>query len=122
MGLAGTVVASWSLTQEVAGLSPFNENYFLSLNSLNSVKTSRESSAAFSKNAFVVVVYCYVSFRVSGSRYRAELCNTSMMRDVLKKMRIPETKALHAHEKAFKDLKYLYNICNETLDVSILHS
>ena len=25
MGLAGTVVASWSLTQEVAGLSPFKD-------------------------------------------------------------------------------------------------
>ena len=25
MCLAGTVVASWSLTQEVAGLSPFND-------------------------------------------------------------------------------------------------
>ena len=58
----------------------------------------------------------------TGLQYRTELCKTSMMRDVLKKMRIPETKALHAHEKAFKDLKYLYNLCNETLDVSFLDS
>ena len=28
MYLAGTVVASWSLTQEVAGSSPFNGMYF----------------------------------------------------------------------------------------------
>ena len=28
MGLAGPVVAPWSLTQEVAGLNPFNEKYF----------------------------------------------------------------------------------------------
>ena len=29
MCLVATVVASWSLTQEVIGLSPFNDNYFL---------------------------------------------------------------------------------------------
>ena len=28
MCVAGAVVASWSLTQEVAGLSPFNDKYF----------------------------------------------------------------------------------------------
>ena len=28
MYLAGAVVASWSLTQEVAGSSPFNDKYF----------------------------------------------------------------------------------------------
>ena len=28
MGAAGAVVASWSLTQEVAGSSHFNEKYF----------------------------------------------------------------------------------------------
>ena len=39
--IAGAVVASRSLTQEVAGLSPFNDK-FLSLNSLNSVKTFRK--------------------------------------------------------------------------------
>ena len=56
MCLTGAVVASWSLTQEVASLSPltqevagsspFNElnNFFLSLNLLNSVKTFREIS------------------------------------------------------------------------------
>ena len=41
MCLAGTVVASWSLIQEVAGLQGFEPFYcddiFLSLNSLNSV-------------------------------------------------------------------------------------
>ena len=42
--LAGAMVASWSLTQEVAGLNPFNENYFLTLNSLNTVKTLRKNS------------------------------------------------------------------------------
>ena len=40
--LAGAMVASWSLTQEVVGLIPFNDNYFLFLNSLNSVKTFRK--------------------------------------------------------------------------------
>ena len=43
MSLAGTVVESWFLTQEVAGLSPFSDNYVLSPNLLNLVKT-------FSKN------------------------------------------------------------------------
>ena len=45
MCLAGTLVASWSLTQDIAGSSFFNDNssffndnYFSSLNSLNSVK------------------------------------------------------------------------------------
>ena len=33
--LPGTVVVSWSLTKEVAGSSPFNDNYFLSMNLLN---------------------------------------------------------------------------------------
>ena len=36
--LAGAVVACWSLTQEVAGSSPFNIINFLSLNSLNPEK------------------------------------------------------------------------------------
>ena len=59
---------------------------------------------------------------VTGIQYRTELFKTLMMRDMLKKMRIPETKVLQAHEKAFKDLKYLYDLCNETLDVSFLDS
>ena len=29
MCLAGTVVASWSLTQEVTGSSPFNDKHFV---------------------------------------------------------------------------------------------
>ena len=37
--LSGTVVVSWSLTQEVAGSTPFNDKYFLLL---NSVKTFRK--------------------------------------------------------------------------------
>ena len=36
--LAGAVVASWSLTQEVASSSPSNDKYFLWQNSLNSVR------------------------------------------------------------------------------------
>ena len=45
MCLAGTVVAFWSLIQELAGSSPFTvmTNIF-SLNLLNSVKTFRENS------------------------------------------------------------------------------
>ena len=31
MYLAGTVVASWFLTQEIAGSSPFNDKYFCQL-------------------------------------------------------------------------------------------
>ena len=42
--LAAAVVASWSLTQEVAGLNPFNDKTFLSLNLLKSVKTFRKNS------------------------------------------------------------------------------
>ena len=40
--LAGTVVASWSLTQEVAGLSPFTVK--TNILPLNSVKTLRKNS------------------------------------------------------------------------------
>ena len=31
---AGAMVAPWAITQEVAGSSPFNDKYFLSLNSV----------------------------------------------------------------------------------------
>ena len=50
MCLAGAVVASWSLTQEVADSSPFNvmTNIFLSLNSLNSTKIFSENSIIIS--------------------------------------------------------------------------
>ena len=45
MCFAGAVVACWSLTQEVAGSSPFTVmGNFLSLNSANSVKTFRKNS------------------------------------------------------------------------------
>ena len=44
MCLACTMVASWCLTQEVAGSSPFTDKCFLSLNLLNSVKTFRKNS------------------------------------------------------------------------------
>ena len=47
MCLAGTVVASWLLTQEVAGSSPLLWwQLFVSLNSANSGKTFRENSNA----------------------------------------------------------------------------
>ena len=42
--LVGAVVASWSRTQEMAGSSPFNDKYFLSANSLNSVTIFRKNS------------------------------------------------------------------------------
>ena len=42
LSLTCVVVASWSLTQEVAGLSPFNDKYYLSLNLANSVKIFRK--------------------------------------------------------------------------------
>ena len=41
MCLAGAVVASWSLIQDVAGSRPFNDKYLLLL---NSVKTFRKNS------------------------------------------------------------------------------
>ena len=45
MCLTGAVVASWSLTQEVAGLSHFSVmTNILSLNSANSVKPFRKNS------------------------------------------------------------------------------
>ena len=50
MCLAGAVVASWSLTQEVTDSSPFNAmtNIFLSLNFLNSTKIFSENSIIMS--------------------------------------------------------------------------
>ena len=44
MCFAGAVVASWSLTQEVAGSNPFTVYKFFWLNSANSVKTFRKNS------------------------------------------------------------------------------
>ena len=45
MCLAGTVVASWSLKQKVAGSNPFTVMAnFLSLNLLNSMKTFKKNS------------------------------------------------------------------------------
>ena len=54
---ADAVVASWSLTQEVAGSSPFNDNYLFSLNTLNSVKTFRKNSnqSVCPKHSMVVI-------------------------------------------------------------------
>ena len=46
MCLTGAVAASWSPTQEVAGLSHFSDKYFLSLDLLNSGKTFRKHSNA----------------------------------------------------------------------------
>ena len=53
MCLAGTVVAPWSLTQEVAGLNPFNDKYLLLMNSLNSVKTFRNNSIVWIQSRLV---------------------------------------------------------------------
>ena len=45
MCLAGTVVASWSLTQEVAGLSPFNVTTNIFVTEFSEFKeTFRENS------------------------------------------------------------------------------
>ena len=55
--LAGTVVASWFLKQEVAGFSPFNYKYFLSLNLLNSVKTFWKSSNFYHKTICLSVMF-----------------------------------------------------------------
>ena len=44
MCLSSTVIESWPITQEVTGSSPFNDKYFLPLNSANSVKTFRKNS------------------------------------------------------------------------------
>ena len=55
--LADAVVAPWSLTQEVAGSSPFNDNYLSSLNSLNSVKTfGKNPNQSVSPKHSVVVI------------------------------------------------------------------
>ena len=54
MCLAGTVVASWSLTQEMAGSSPLTVmTHFNPLNSTNSMKT-------FGENSFVNIFYSKV--------------------------------------------------------------
>ena len=48
MCLVGTVVGSWCLKQQVAGSSPFTVmTNTLSLNSANSMKTSRENSIVY---------------------------------------------------------------------------
>ena len=61
MCLAGTVVVSWSLTQEVASSNPFivMTNIF-SLNSENSVKTLRENL-----NVLDVTPSPFISLKVS---------------------------------------------------------
>ena len=45
--LADTVVAFWSLTQEVACLNPFNAKYFWSPNTANSMKSFRKNPISF---------------------------------------------------------------------------
>ena len=47
---AGAVVAPWAITQEVAGSSPFNDKYFLSL---NSVEKNGENSTVLNDDLFV---------------------------------------------------------------------
>ena len=51
MCLAGAVVASWSITQEVAGSSPFTVMTNILL--LNSVKTFRENSNDCTKRSLI---------------------------------------------------------------------
>ena len=67
MCLAGTIVAFWSLTQEVEGLSPFTERtIFLSLTMLNSMKTLRENSIGLLQNdPFLVFLTFATKVKVS---------------------------------------------------------
>ena len=58
MCLAGPVVASWSLTQEVAGSSPFTVmKNILSLNSANSVKKFRKNSNEYQLKGIIIGVW-----------------------------------------------------------------
>ena len=58
MRFAGAVVALWSLTQEEADLSHFDDKYFLSLNWLNSVKTFRKNSMVSIEHFDYVLIHC----------------------------------------------------------------
>ena len=67
MCFAGTVVASWPLTQEVTGSSPFNDKYFLPLNSRNSVKTFKKNSnvvCSFASHVFEVELWWFGLLRL----------------------------------------------------------
>ena len=62
MCLAGAAVASWSLTQEVAGSSAFNDKYFLSLNDhlgKNSLMAYRKQKAQHLFRAIHNVDQCH---------------------------------------------------------------
>ena len=63
MCLGGAEVASWSLTQEVAGSSPFTVliNIF-SLNLLNSVKTFRENSNSLAAIGNITVLDKHLTY------------------------------------------------------------
>ena len=65
MCLAGNLVASLSLTQELAGSSPFNDKYFLSLNSLKNIQEKTTIGRGCSKNeqTFVNIVGVGCSIR-----------------------------------------------------------
>ena len=56
MCLAGTAVASWSLTQKVAGSSPFDDKYFLSINSVKKIR----------KNSNVLLTRVHVNLSLIG--------------------------------------------------------
>ena len=47
---AGTVVASWSLTQKMTGLNPFNNKYFQSLNTANRATFTSRTNSIVSKD------------------------------------------------------------------------
>ena len=59
---AGTVVASWSLTQKVAGLSPFTVmTNILSLNSDTQISSKTEVNSYAKTNMYLTSIYhsCY---------------------------------------------------------------
>ena len=77
MCLAGAVVASWFLTQEVEGWSPFTA--MTNILSLNSVKTSRKKSTEF-ENCELPTSWCKV-IRVSTHTTRYTLAHLIINKD-----------------------------------------
>ena len=76
MCLPGAVVASWSLRQEVAGLNPFNDINFLSLNSANSVTKNLFYSVTktFRKNSSECAVSLQLERRLCRSKQCSDFC------------------------------------------------